>query len=138
MVPEKSGGVTIFRDKIVFVGGTYDKKDFYLTPVGRISGMEVLANITQSIISGNLITQANFWKAFAIQVILGAIIALIFILTPRFWATLICFLTLVPMVATASILSFSNSYYWVNFIPTVAGVMLHGWVKKAEEYIIRI
>lgn len=136
--PEKPGGATIFRDKVVFVGGTYDKRDFYLTPVGRVSGMEILANISQSIISGNLITQANFRKAFTIQVILGVIIALIFILAPHFWATLICFLALVPMVATASILSFSNFYYWVNFIPTVAGVMLHGWVRKTEKYIIRI
>jgi len=133
--PGKPGGLTIFRDKIVIVGGTYDRKDFFMTPVGRISGTEVLANITQSIISGNLIAHVNFGKAFALQIILGAIVALIFILASRFWATLICMVTLVPMVATASILSFSNSYYWVNFIPTIAAVILHGWIKKVEEYI---
>jgi CHASE2 domain-containing sensor protein len=134
--PGKPGGLTVFRDKIVIVGGTYDKKDFFMTPVGRISGTEVLANITQSILSGNLITRANFAKAFAIQIILGAIVALLFILIPRFWATVICFVALVPMVATASILSFSSSYYWVSFIPTIAGVMFHGWVKRVEEYIL--
>ena len=134
--PGKAGGLTVFKDKIVMVGGTYDKKDFFMTPVGRISGAEVLANITQSIISGNLITPANFGKAFAIQIILGAIVALIFILIPRFWATVICFVALVPTVATASILSFSSSYYWLSFIPTIAGVMLYGWVERMEEYIL--
>jgi CHASE2 domain-containing sensor protein len=132
----KPGGLTVFRDKIVMVGGTYDKKDFFMTPVGRISGTEVLANVTQSILSGNLITRANFGKAFAIQIILGAIVALLFILIPRVWATIICFVILVPMVATASILSFSTSYYWVSFIPTIAGVMLHGWVKRVEDYLL--
>ena len=131
--PGKPGGLTIFKDKVVIVGGTYDKKDFYATPVGLMSGMEVLANITQSIISDNLITHANFWKALIMEVALGTIVGLLFISASRLWATLICFVILIPMVTTASILSFSNSYYWLDFIPTIVGVMLHGWVKKVEE-----
>jgi CHASE2 domain-containing sensor protein len=125
--------MTIFRDKIVIIGGTFDKKDFYLTPIGRMSGMEILANITQSIISGSLITPTSFWKAFAIQVVLGIAVALIFILFSRFWATVICLLALIPGVAVASILSFSPSHYWFDFVPTIGGVMLYGRIIKGEE-----
>jgi CHASE2 domain-containing sensor protein len=32
----KVESMTIFRDKIVIIGGTFDKKDFYLTPIGRM------------------------------------------------------------------------------------------------------
>ena len=129
---------TIFKDKIVVVGGSFDKNDFYLTPVGRMSGMEILANITQSIISGSVITPANFWKAFAIQVFLGIGVALIFILLPRFWATLVCLFALVPGVAVASLWSFSSSHYWFDFVPTIAGVMLYGRIRKTELLLIKV
>ena len=129
----KVESMTIFRDKIVIIGGTFDKKDFYLTPIGRMSGMEILANITESIISGSLITPTSFWKAFAIQVVLGIAVALIFILFSRFWATVICLLALIPGVAVASILSFSSSHYWFDFVPTIGGVMLYGRIIKGEE-----
>lgn len=134
----KPEGVTIFKDKVVIVGGVYDKKDFYITPVGRMSGMEVLGNITQNIISGSLITHTNFYKAFVIEVILGTMISLIFILISRIWATVICLVTLVPVVVTASLISFSNSYHWFDFVPTIAGVIMHGWVRRVEEEIKRL
>ncbi len=129
----KSGGMTIFKDKVVIVGGSYDEKDFYITPVGRMTGMEILANITQNIINHNLIKHTNFWMAFVIEVLLGALVALAFILVKRFWATVICLLILLPVVVYASILSFGASYYWFDFIPTIAGVFLHGWFCRLEQ-----
>lgn len=124
---------TIFTNKVVIVGGVYDPKDFYLTPVGRMSGMEVLANITQNIISEEVITHFNFLTAFVIEVLLGTIVALIFILTSRFRANMICFAILGPVAVIASCIAFSNTYHWFDFIPTFVGVMLHDWVKKMEE-----
>jgi CHASE2 domain-containing sensor protein len=131
-------GETIFKDKIVIIGGTFDKTDFHMTPVGRMSGMEILANITQSIISGSLITPTSFWKAFVIQVILGIAVAFIFILFSRFWATLICLVALVPSVVMASLWSFSSSHYWFDFFPTIAGVMLYGRIIKAEQVLKKV
>jgi len=131
-------GETIFKDKIVIIGGTFDKTDFHMTPVGRMSGMEILANITQSIISGSLITPTSFWKAFVIQVILGIAVAFIFILFSRFWATLICLVALVPSVVIASLWSFSSSHYWFDFFPTIAGVMLYGRIIKAEQVLKKV
>jgi CHASE2 domain-containing sensor protein len=134
----KDESKTIFKDKIVIIGGTFDKKDFYITPVGRMSGVEILANITQSIMNGSLITPTSFWKAFIIQVILGIVVAFLFILFSRFWATLICLLALIPGVALASILSFSSSHYWFDFVPTIAGVMVYGRITKAEEVLRKV
>ena len=133
--PGKAEGMTIFRDKVVIIGGTYDKNDFYVTPVGRMSGMEIIANITQSILNRNLITHTNFWKAFIIEVLLGTLVALAFILMSRFWATLICFITLMPVVTVASLWAFASTYYWFDFIPAIAGVLLHGWISKIEKDI---
>lgn len=127
---------TVYKDRIVIVGGVFDNKDFYLTPVGRMSGMEVLANVAQNIIGGNLITHMNFWKAFGLEVLLGTLVAMVFVLTSRGLAMLICALTLIPAVTVASLLAFANAYYWFDFIPTIAGVALHGWwsgVEKSHE-----
>jgi len=129
---------TIFKDKIVIIGGTFDGNDFHMTPVGRMSGMEILANITQSILNSTLITPASFWKAFIIQVILGVAVAFLFIFLSRLWATIICLLALVPGVAIASLWSFSSSHYWFDFVPTIAGVMLYGRVIKVEQAFKRI
>jgi CHASE2 domain-containing sensor protein len=131
--PGQREGETIFKGKVVIVGGSYDQKDFYMTPVGRISGMEILANITQNILSGNLITHNNFFKAFTIEVLLGIIVAFIFLTTSRLWAYTICCAVFLPAVIVSSFLSFSNAYHWFDFVPTVAGVMLHETVHDLEK-----
>jgi CHASE2 domain-containing sensor protein len=135
---DKNEAETIFKDKIVIIGGTFDQKDFHMTPVGRMSGMEILANVTQSIVSGSLITPASFWQAFFFQVILGMVVALAYILFSRFWATVICLLALFPGVAIASLWSFSSSHYWFDFVPTIAGVMLYGRVKIEEQILKQV
>lgn len=130
---EQPANDTIFKNKIVFVGGSYDKRDFYYTPLGRMSGLEVVANITQSILSGTLITHMSFLKAFIIELILGSIVAVIFVLTSPCRASIICFIALIPAIVLASYLAFSTSYYWFDFVPTIAGVMVHGLISKREK-----
>ena len=129
------GKNTLLKDKIVLLGGSYDERDFYITPVGPMAEMEVIANITQNIISGDLIKHTARWWAFAIEIFLGTIVALIFILTSRLWATVICFTTLIPVVSIASMLTFSTTYHWFDFVPTISGVTFHGWISKVEQDI---
>jgi len=128
-----SAGKTIFRDKAVLIGGVFDKNDFYPTPVGRMSGMEIIANTAQNIITGGLISHLSFWKAFGLEVLLGAVVALVFILLTPMRATLACLLLLMPVVVAVSLAAFSSALYWFDFIPTIAGVMLHGIISKIEE-----
>ncbi len=131
--PVRPEGRTIFKDKVVIVGGSYDPKDFYMTPVGRISGMEILANVTQNILSGNLITHNSFLKAFTIEVILGIVVAFIFVMTSRLWAYTLSFAVFLPAIVAASFIAFANAYHWFDFVPTIAGVMLHETVHDLEK-----
>jgi CHASE2 domain-containing sensor protein len=130
---EKPAKETIFNNKIVLVGGVYDKRDFYRTPLGEMSGMEILANITQNLLSGNLISHMNYRKALVIEVVLGVLVGMIFILFSRRRATFICAISLIPTIGLASYWAFSSMHFWFDFLPTIAGVMLHGWIKKTEE-----
>ena len=127
---DKSGALTIFKDKVVIVGGTYDVKDFYITPLGKMSGMEILANITQSILNQQLISQTNFYIALFLEILFSVLISFVFIITTRLKATMLCLITLVPITVAASIIAFYSIYYWLNFIPTIAGVIIHGWFKN--------
>jgi len=126
------GVETIFKNKTVIIGGSYDRNDFYTTPVGRMSGMEIIANITQNILDHNLISHLSFWKAFALEVLFGAFVALIFILFSPMKAIIYCFISLAPLIVFGSLIAFSATYYWFDFIPTIAGVMLHGLISKIE------
>ena len=125
-------GKTLIENKIVIVGGVYDKNDFYTTPAGWMSGMEIIANITQSISDQTLISHLNFWKAFIFEISLGAVAALFFILFSPLKAFIYCFIALIPSTIVASLVAFSSTYYWIDFIPTIAGVMLHGVISKIE------
>lgn len=129
---------TIFKDKAVIVGGVYDKNDFYMTPLGRMSGMEILANTTQSIISGNLVKHTGFWIVVIIEVLLGALASLLFVLTSRLWATVISIVFLAVPMTIVSIYLFFASYHWVDFIATIFGVMYHGWVSDWEKNLLNL
>ncbi|MBI4690976.1 MAG: CHAT domain-containing protein [Nitrospirae bacterium] len=75
----------------------------------------------------------SFLKAFIIELILGSIVAVIFVLTSPCRASIICFIALIPAIVLASYLAFSTSYYWFDFVPTIAGVMVHGYISKKEK-----
>lgn len=125
---------TIFTNKLVLLGGTFDKRDFYHTPLGRMSGMEINANIAQSILNGTLISHLSLWKAFVIEILIGFIVACIFVFSASaLKASIICTILVMPVIVGASILTFATSYYWFDFIPIYAGVMLHGIISKIEE-----
>lgn len=127
---DKPGVLTIFKDKVVIVGGTYDIQDFYITPLGKMSGMEILANITQSILNQQLISHTNFYIALFMEILFSVLISFVFIITTRLKATMLCLITLVPITVAASMVAFYSIYYWLNFIPTIAGVVIHGWFKN--------
>jgi CHASE2 domain-containing sensor protein len=130
---EKPAKRTIFNNRIVLVGGVYEKRDFYRTPLGEMSGVEILANISQNLLSGSLISHMNYRKALVIEVALGVLVGMIFILFSRRRATFICLIGLIPTIGLSSYWAFSSMHFWFDFLPTIAGVMLHGWIKKTEE-----
>ncbi len=132
----ETGTVTIFKDKVVIVGGVYDHNDFYKTPVGEMSGMEIIANMTQSILDHNMISHLNYFFAFLLEVLLGAVAAFLFVLLPPVWALAVCFLSLIPITVYLSLIVFNQTYYWIDFIPTIIGVVIHGVISKVEQKAI--
>lgn len=135
----QNGGPGVFGknhflyDKVVLVGGTYDGQDFHLTPVGTMSGVEVWANVVESLLSGTTVAHVSHWLAFALEIVLGAVVAVVFGVTSRGMATVICLAGLIPLVVLASLLVFHINQQWLDFLPTTFGVMLHNWVVEKDE-----
>src|SRR5213594_1296617 len=56
-----------FRGKIVLIGATFgDSRDFFSTPRGLMSGMEIHANIIHTILSRSQILTAHRWVALSL------------------------------------------------------------------------
>ena len=61
-----------FDDRIVLLGGTYRAaRDQYVTPVGLMDGVEVIAHVTQNHLSGNRVGVAGHVAHFVAEVVVG-------------------------------------------------------------------
>jgi adenylate cyclase len=118
-----------FRDKIVLVGGTFRAgRDIVLTPKGMMSGVEVQANILNTLLTDSHIRTPHWSVNFALQVVLSVTFGLIFFLfrsrTAMLLSLCLVFLVLIP----ASYYLFLLRHYWIDFIIPVIAVKLTGSV----------
>jgi adenylate cyclase len=65
-----------FNNKIVLIGGTFaDSRDFYMTPVGELSGVEIHAMAINTILSRSQIRRADKWLMFGVWVFTAVMIS---------------------------------------------------------------
>jgi CHASE2 domain-containing sensor protein len=122
------------KGKVVLLGGYYRaSRDFYVTPVGRMAGVQLMAQAVESELHGGIRT-ANHLAAFALDVLAGLIVVLIqhrFRLLPA----LVISLVAIPCLSfIGSFLAFSTLAWWVSFAPVTAGVLVHELYHHAAEY----
>ena len=125
----------VFHGKIVVIGGYYrEARDTFVTSVGLRQGVDVITQAIETEIHGNGIKPVNEALAFALDVILGfALVAFgDFLRTPR--ALLLGFAALAAIVLLASYATFETFGRWFNFVPMIAGVVLHELYHHGCEY----
>lgn len=127
-------GNSIFKDKLVIIGGTYNPNDFFFTPIGRISGVEVMANITQSIINETLVSHLHTVWIILIELSTAMVVSFIFATFYRIWATLISFFAVGGVIFSLSLFLFYFKYHGFDFLLTLLGIALHNWARKWEDY----
>lgn len=125
---------TIFSDKIVLIGGTFDEsRDFYMTPKGRLSGVEIIANSIETILRKNPIKPINHLFELLFEIAIIIVLSYFFFRFNSFKASTISFLLIIPLAIIGSILAFSNFNHWLNFIPVMASVIIHGKIASFEH-----
>lgn len=129
-----AGYKELLKGKIVLLGGSYAAaRDSYLTPVGWMPGVEVVANAIETEISRGGITPIASIHLFFVLVVTGfaasAMVSAIKGLRGLLLATV-----LLPVSAfAASYMAFQSLALWADFIPVVIAVPVYFLVEHIRR-----
>jgi adenylate cyclase len=115
------------RGRIVLVGATFaESRDFFPTPVGRLTGVEVHANIAHMLATRSLLRPAGWLTGLGIQVAAVLVAGLLLVrLGPRL-GTIVALLLTGAIGIPSSYLAFHGAGYAVDFVLPVAATVLLG------------
>lgn len=120
-----------FRGKIVLIGATFqDSRDFFPTPHGLMSGMEIHANIIHTLLTRSQIEPARRFVAFSILLMFTLTMSvLVTLLRPK--VVILLLLAAIPLVLLPlSYLAFAYLGLWLDFIVPMLAVV---WGALAAE-----
>jgi CHASE2 domain-containing sensor protein len=125
----------LLKDKIVLIGGNFSAaRDVYMTPLGEMAGVELIALAIESDFGGG-IRETQKWLEKLADLVVGTLIVLIYFYyrrRPRL--ALALSLIGIPFVATTfSLLLFRTAAYWFNFAPIIIGMVLHQMLELSES-----
>lgn len=129
--PDDSKGI---EGKIVILGGTFkEARDSYTTPLGQLSGVEILAHATQTLIDGDETWKASPTVAFVLDVLLGILAVGFVILLQRPWNAIVSLAlpVLLAILANYLLLTFSSTF--ASMAGTFAGIPLSLFIEHWLE-----
>ncbi|HEV8713783.1 MAG TPA: CHASE2 domain-containing protein [Candidatus Binatia bacterium] len=123
------------KGKIVLLGGRYRAaRDEYITPVGPMAGVELMAQAIESELQGGGIRPANEFLMLLLEIGVGILLVVLYHYCRLGTALLLSF-TLFPVLALiCSFLAFSSLGFWANFVPILTAVLIHQLYDHAKEY----
>ena len=127
-------GAQRFQPSIVLIGGVYlEARDEYYTPLGPMSGVELLANGVESEIQ-KAISEVGFLKAFSFDLVATILILLIYFVYPeRPLAALVwCGLAIVGAIV-AAVWSYYFRAAFLNIVPIMLGMVVHQMYEGTEQ-----
>lgn len=114
-----------FRGKIVLVGATFeDSREFYATPVGRMAGVEIHANMLHTLLSRRALLPPHWGWSLAALAGACLAVALISLWLRPLWVALAS-LGLVAAFVGVSYEAYSRGGYWLDFVAPLAGMMAY-------------
>jgi CHASE2 domain-containing sensor protein len=121
------------KGRIALIGGSFRAaRDRYVTPVGYLDGVDILALTILSIRNGIVTSTAT--RFFITDLLLGFALLTATWFFRRTWVLLLSFV-LIPVIALLiSLAVFTTSGYFFSFIPIISGVFFHHLVEHAIEH----
>jgi class 3 adenylate cyclase/CHASE2 domain-containing sensor protein len=118
---------TSLRGKIVLIGRTIrNRQDVHDTPHGRLSDIEIQANIIHMLLTHTFVRPAG-WLVGSVMDLLAILAAGVVMVAVRpLWGTLWCTAGALSVGAAGSYVAFSRDGYWIDFLLPVAAVALLG------------
>jgi CHASE2 domain-containing sensor protein len=112
------------RGKIVLIGGDYGGRDEHDTPLGWMSGVEVIAQIVDTELLGGGQGVASDWVIFALQSVGGVVLLLLFHLFRAGKALLVSVGAVLALTPAFSLVAFGSVSRWAYFVPFLIAVLI--------------
>jgi adenylate cyclase len=114
------------RGRIALVGGTFvDSRDYYPTPHGLMSGVEVHANVVHMLTTRRFIRSSSWVVGLAINVIVVLAAGVVLVALRPLAGTLVCVAGAFGLGVPAALLAFDRGGYWIDFVlPVLAASAL--------------
>jgi adenylate cyclase len=123
-----------FRDKIVMIGATFrESRDIFLTPKGLMRGVEVQANIVNTLLTKSEVRPVNRLYGLLIQACLSMAAGILFIAFRPFKAALLSIAGILIFFAPLSYLAYAKGNYWVDFMLPICAVAFASIVNDVLE-----
>ncbi|HXO37252.1 MAG TPA: CHASE2 domain-containing protein, partial [Candidatus Acidoferrum sp.] len=124
-----------FHNKIVLLGGFFRAgRDIHITPVGKMAGVQLMAQAVETELRGGGIRPLNEAVAIILDILAGTILVWFSYRFQLATALLLSLLAIPLFSLTSSYLAFSSLARWFNFVPVIVGVLIHELYHHAREY----
>jgi adenylate cyclase len=112
-----------FREKIVLVGGSFrESRDFYATPLGTMSGVEVHANMLHTLLSRRALMPPP--ALLNLLMLTGACVAVALLSAwLRLRWVILGAAALVALLVAGSYEAYTRGGYWLDFVAPLLGMM---------------
>jgi CHASE2 domain-containing sensor protein len=119
--------------RTVLLGGVFRAaRDRYVTPVGLMDGVAIIAHIVESELSGDKIREADHELHLLADIALGLVLVTIFYFVEGWWK-LAVILIAVSLVILVSFWLLQSTAYFFSFVPVLGGVLLHEFIESVVE-----
>jgi adenylate cyclase len=114
-----------FRDRIVLVGATFaESRDFYPTPTGLMSGVEIQAHMVNTLLSRRTLLPPPWYLNLILLTVVCVSISVLSLWLRPVWLTL-AGLALVAVLVTASYEAYARGGYWLDFLAPLLGTLAY-------------
>jgi adenylate cyclase len=122
-----------FRGKIVLIGATFgESRDFFPTPKGLMSGVEIHANAIHTILSRSQILPAHRLLALSISLIFAIVTSLFLTLLRPTVVTILSLVAIPVLLIPLSYLAFAYLGLWVDFVTPLLAIR---WGAYAGDFL---
>jgi adenylate cyclase len=114
-----------FRDRIVLVGATFaESRDFYPTPTGLMSGVEIQAHMVNTLLSRRALLPPPWYLNLILLTVVCVSISVLSLWLRPVWLT-VAGLALVAVLVAASYEAYARGGYWLDFLAPLLGTLAY-------------
>jgi adenylate cyclase len=115
------------RGRIALLGGTFvESRDYYMTPLGSMAGVEIHANVVHMLTTRRFIQPSSWLAGLAVNALVVLVAGVVLTALRPLPGTLVCVAGAVALGVPAAVLALERGGYWIDFVLPVLAASLTG------------